>query len=159
MDAREKDAGRWSDMWYLLLIFPELFYLLGFISFVFLTRISCFKTTHANGYYGAWPGWAVSISVLPLTVLPAHRSILTFWGMCEFFSTVATSSSILPSKIQGSSVSTFSHHLLILCTLVIFCCFWSLHWSYLRCEMFLIVVLTCISLVTNHVKYRFMTLV
>ena len=26
------------------------------------------KTTHANNYYGAWPGWAVSISVLPLTI-------------------------------------------------------------------------------------------
>ena len=38
------------------------------ISSIFLTRISCHKTTHANGYYGAWPGWAVSISVLPLTV-------------------------------------------------------------------------------------------
>ena len=37
------------------------------ISSVFLTRISCHKITHANGYYGAWPGWAVSISVLPLT--------------------------------------------------------------------------------------------
>ena len=24
--------------------------------------------THANGYYGAQPGWTVSISVLPLTV-------------------------------------------------------------------------------------------
>ena len=23
--------------------------------------------SHANSYYGAWPGWAVSISVLPLT--------------------------------------------------------------------------------------------
>ena len=34
------------------------------ISFIFLMRISCHKTTHA----GAWPGWAVSISVLPLTV-------------------------------------------------------------------------------------------
>ena len=33
-------------------------------------RISCHKTTHANGSYGAWPGWAVSISVLPLTLLP-----------------------------------------------------------------------------------------
>jgi len=33
---------------------------------VFLTRIS-YKTTHANGYYGAWPGGAVSVSVLPLT--------------------------------------------------------------------------------------------
>ena len=34
---------------------------------VFLIRISCHKTTHANVYYGAWPGWAVSVSVLPLT--------------------------------------------------------------------------------------------
>ena len=25
------------------------------------------KITHANGYHGAWPGWAVSVSVLPLT--------------------------------------------------------------------------------------------
>ena len=39
------------------------------ISSVFLIRISYHKTTHANGYYGAWPGWAVSISVLPLTQL------------------------------------------------------------------------------------------
>ena len=27
MDAREKDSGRWSDMWCLLLTFPELFQL------------------------------------------------------------------------------------------------------------------------------------
>ena len=58
MDAREKDSGRWSDMWSLLLTFPELF----------LTRTSCRKTAHGNGYYGAWPGWAVSVSVLLLTV-------------------------------------------------------------------------------------------
>ena len=38
-------------------------------SSVFLIRISSHKTTHANSYYGAWPGWAVSISVLPLTGL------------------------------------------------------------------------------------------
>ena len=37
-----------------------------FISSLFLTRISCPKTTHADGYYGAWPGWAVPVSVLPL---------------------------------------------------------------------------------------------
>ena len=43
-----------SDWWWL-------------ISSVFLIWISCHKTTHVNGYYGAWPGWAVSISVLPLT--------------------------------------------------------------------------------------------
>ena len=37
------------------------------ISSMFLTGTSCCKTTQANGYYGAWPGWAVSASVLPLT--------------------------------------------------------------------------------------------
>ena len=45
------------------------------ISSVFLIRISCHKKTHANGYYGTWPGWAVSISVLPLTV-PSNHLIL-----------------------------------------------------------------------------------
>ena len=34
---------------------------------MFLSRTSCHKTTHANGYYGVWPGWVVSISVLSLT--------------------------------------------------------------------------------------------
>ena len=32
---------------------------------------------HANGYYGAWPGWAVSISVLPLTGMPVLTACLT----------------------------------------------------------------------------------
>ena len=45
----------------------------GLISFVFLSKIYYRQTTHANGYYGAWPGWAVSISVLPLTGLRALR--------------------------------------------------------------------------------------
>ena len=40
------------------------------ISSVFLIRISCQETSHANSYYGAWPGWAVSISVLALTLWP-----------------------------------------------------------------------------------------
>ena len=30
------------------------------INSMFITRTSCRKTTQANGYYGAWPGWAVS---------------------------------------------------------------------------------------------------
>ena len=34
---------------------------------VYLTRTSCHKTTHANGYYGAWPRCVVLVSVLPLT--------------------------------------------------------------------------------------------
>ena len=46
------------------------------ISSVFLIRISCHKTTHANGYYGAWPVWVVSISVLPLTDLSEEIA----WG-------------------------------------------------------------------------------
>ena len=44
------------------------------ISSVFLIRISCHKTTHANSYYGAWPGWAVSVSVLPLAILLFHST-------------------------------------------------------------------------------------
>ena len=44
------------------------------ISSVFLSKISSHKTTHANGYYGAWPGWAVSISVLPLTLLAVRQT-------------------------------------------------------------------------------------
>ena len=45
-------------MWCLLLTFPN--------SSGWWT--SHRETTHASGYYGAWPGWAVSVSVLPLTV-------------------------------------------------------------------------------------------
>ena len=48
---------------------------------VFLIRISCHKTTHADGDCGAWPGWAVSISVLPLILLClllVHACVLSF---------------------------------------------------------------------------------
>ena len=48
-----------------------------FISSMFLTRTSFCKTTHAYGYYGAWPGWAVSVSVLPLTVYLGESFIST----------------------------------------------------------------------------------
>ena len=34
---------------------------------MFLTRTSYHKTTHTNCCCGAWPGWAVSASVLSLT--------------------------------------------------------------------------------------------
>ena len=53
------------------------------ISSVFLIRISCHKTTYANGYYGAWPGWAVSISVLPLTIL--NSPVIKEFGSKFFF--------------------------------------------------------------------------
>ena len=39
------------------------------VSAVFLTRPSCCKITHTNCYYGAWTGWAVLVSVFPLTIL------------------------------------------------------------------------------------------
>ena len=29
------------------------------ITSMFLTRTSCCKIIHANGYYGTWPGWVV----------------------------------------------------------------------------------------------------
>ena len=64
MDASEKASGKWCFFF----AFPELFWLVWLISSVFLTRTSCHKITHANSYYGAWPGWAVSVSVLPLTL-------------------------------------------------------------------------------------------
>ena len=57
------------------------------ISSVFLTRTSCHKIAHANGYHGAWPGWAVSVHVLPLT---AWRFVSTWIGseawliLCQF---------------------------------------------------------------------------
>ena len=50
------------------------------MSSVLLTRTSCCKTTHADGYYGAWPGWAVSVSVLSLTVRhKGHTHIVEFY--------------------------------------------------------------------------------
>ena len=61
------DSGKWTDRQCLLLTFPNSSSWRWLISSVFLIRISCHKTTHANGYCGAWPGWVVSISVLPLT--------------------------------------------------------------------------------------------
>ena len=44
-------------------------------STMFLTEGSCCETTHARGYYGTWPRWAVSVSGLlthPEPFPPAH---------------------------------------------------------------------------------------
>ena len=68
MDANKRDSGKCTDRQCLLSTFPNSSGWWWLISSVFLIRISCHKTTHTNGYYGAWPGWAVSVSVLPLTV-------------------------------------------------------------------------------------------
>ena len=56
MDTSEKDSERWLDMWYLLLTFPELFQLVEAYELHVSYQNLCPKTTHANGYYGAWPG-------------------------------------------------------------------------------------------------------
>ena len=47
------------------------------VSSVLLTRTLCDTITHANGYYGAWPGWMVSISVLPLTTIWIPHTLST----------------------------------------------------------------------------------
>ena len=65
------------------------------ISSMFLTRTSCHKTTHANGYYGAWPAWVVSVSVLPLTgslsllqgIFSPRKQTIVSCITCRFFFT------------------------------------------------------------------------
>ena len=74
------------------------------VSAVFLSRTSCHKITHGNGYYGAWPVWAVSVNVSPnsgVTVLVTswsrawrHRFSSELWVTCpdrsfEFLSSPA----------------------------------------------------------------------
>ena len=44
---------------------------------IILTRTSCRKITHKNGHSSAWPGWAVSVSLLPLNVSRSTRVALT----------------------------------------------------------------------------------
>ena len=53
----------WTGVSYLLLSFLEFLWL---VSSVLLTRTSCYKITHTNGYGGVWSGWEFQ-SVLPLT--------------------------------------------------------------------------------------------
>ena len=45
----------------------------GLVSSVFLTGISYHIIGHTTGYYGSWPGGAVSASVFPLTVPQSKR--------------------------------------------------------------------------------------
>ena len=68
MDASERDSGKWMDKWFSFWPFWNSSGWWWLISSLFLTRISCCKTSHVNGYQRVWPGWAVSVSVLPLTL-------------------------------------------------------------------------------------------
>ena len=62
MGAREEDSGRWLEFGVSFWSFLNSSSCWWLISSVFLTRTACSKTTHANGSYGAWRGWAVSVS-------------------------------------------------------------------------------------------------
>ena len=59
MDSSAKDSGR-LVISSLLLVHPKPVSLQG--STVFLIRASCGKTTHARGYYHAWPRWTGSVN-------------------------------------------------------------------------------------------------
>ena len=52
-------------------------------SSVFLARRSCHKTTPANGYYSAWPGWVVTISALALTPWSLEPSLFSWRGKTQ----------------------------------------------------------------------------
>ena len=67
-NASEKDSGRRSDTGVSFWLFLDSFGWWWLISSLFFTKTSCHETIHANSYCGAWPGWAVSVSVLPLTI-------------------------------------------------------------------------------------------
>ena len=55
-------------MWCLLLTFPALPVGGGLLVPCSLPGPPVVKQLMQNGYYGAWSGWAVSVSVLPLIV-------------------------------------------------------------------------------------------
>ena len=75
-----QDGCQWEGFWEVVrhvvspLPFPNSSGWWWLISSVFPTRTSCHKTTHANSYYGAWSGWAVSVSVLLLAILLFHST-------------------------------------------------------------------------------------
>ena len=68
------------------------------ISSVFLSRTSCHKTTHANVYYGAWPGWAVSVSVFPSFMLMLFVLPWKTWNVVKPWTWLARS---LPGDQQS----------------------------------------------------------
>ena len=89
------------------------------ISSMFLIRTSCHKTTHANGYYGAWPGWAVSVSALPLTyppkVLYPHAMTALLYNWNTFFSLpIYLSGACLPVCVL-LSLLCFSYFIHLFC--------------------------------------------
>lgn len=61
------------------------------------------KTPHANGYCGAWPGWAASVTLLPLTVLtpspfPPALPTTFSWELHQRSGLTEAASGSLPGK-------------------------------------------------------------
>ena len=58
--------GFWEVVGYVVSLFDLSRTLLVGGGLLVLCRTSCHETAHEKGYYGAWPGWAVPVSVLLL---------------------------------------------------------------------------------------------
>ena len=73
-------------MWCLLLTFPELFQLVVAYEFHVLYQgpLVIKQLMQMSSYHGVWPGWAVSVSVLPLTAVckinARNRKVDVTWG-------------------------------------------------------------------------------
>ena len=107
MHAREKDSGG-GNAWRLLLTFPNFPDWWWLSSSMFLTRTSCYKITHVNGYYGAWAGWVVSVSVLPLTFMLFSHSVMLD-SLPSYGLQYATLPSPSPSPWVCSNLCPLSH--------------------------------------------------
>ena len=71
---------------------------------MFLTRTSCREITHADGYCGVWPGWAVSGSAVLLTEV--YEKVYT----CSDGLNNADGSSRVPSHPLPLSLHVCLHH-------------------------------------------------
>ena len=71
---------------------------------VFLAGTSSHKIAQANGYYGAWPGWAVSVSVFPLTV-PCPVLTVASWSTYRFLRRQVRWSGIPPIPVETTPFS------------------------------------------------------
>ena len=74
-----------SDWWWL-------------VSSMFLTRTSCHKITHTNGYCGVWPEWVVSVSAV-LCCAKTLRSCPTLYNPVDFSPSGYSVHGILHSRI------------------------------------------------------------
>ena len=76
------------------------------ISSAFLTRTSCHKITHVNGYCGTWPCWAVLVSMFSLTEGLLSR-LTGIWRGCPVRSQVLRPHLCTEGKDQGSKEAAY----------------------------------------------------